>query len=259
MLNLRTRRAKINYQREHVRLMLKLEKVFVYIFKPILYKQFTNIANKKTFSDTNINDAIKKETNKLKSELTKQYKRTGIAFSNRVFNEIFKKEYNNFIVKDILKDDAESIFLKVLNKFIKRYVVKKVLQYNKTTKNVIKKIIENGLKNNLTNKEIAKTLKTKGNIISTYRATRIAKTETHSASTFATDESIKATGLVSTKEWVAALDERTRESHVAANGQIKNINETFLVGGEELDIPGDPNGSAENVINCRCVAIYNTK
>ena len=30
----------------------------------------------------------------------------------------------------------------------------------------------------------------------------------------------------------------------------------FEVGGEELEYPGDPNGSPENVIQCRCQALY---
>ena len=58
------------------------------------------------------------------------------------------------------------------------------------------------------------------------------------------------------REWVAAQGERTREDHSAANGQIVSMNQPFIVGGEELMYPGDPNGSAENVINCRCIVAY---
>ncbi len=33
----------------------------------------------------------------------------------------------------------------------------------------------------------------------------------------------------------------------------------FIVQGERLDRPKDPMGSASNVINCRCVHVYETE
>ena len=52
--------------------------------------------------------------------------------------------------------------------------------------------------------------------------------------------------------WVANFDERTRPAHLAASGQEKRPEDSFLVAGEYLRYPGDPNGSAGNIINCRC-------
>jgi len=57
------------------------------------------------------------------------------------------------------------------------------------------------------------------------------------------------------KEWLTAEDDRVRESHAEANGQVVGVDEPFIVGGEELMYPGDPAGSPENVCNCRCVSI----
>lgn len=54
------------------------------------------------------------------------------------------------------------------------------------------------------------------------------------------------------KEWVTVGDDKVREAHRKANGQRVKFHEKFTVGGEELLCPGDPNGSAGNVINCRC-------
>jgi len=34
------------------------------------------------------------------------------------------------------------------------------------------------------------------------------------------------------------------------------MDEPFIIGGESLDYPGDPSGSAANVINCRCSVGY---
>lgn len=92
--------------------------------------------------------------------------------------------------------------------------------------------------------------------LSRYRSALIARTETHGAANYGADAAARDTGLVLRKEWVAAADERTREDHAAADGQIVGMDEPFLVGGEALQFPGDPNGSAEQVINCRCAVAH---
>ncbi len=51
-------------------------------------------------------------------------------------------------------------------------------------------------------------------------------------------------------------DSKTREDHAEADGQEVGMDEPFDVGGEQLMYPGDPAGSAGNVINCRCTVIY---
>ncbi len=59
--------------------------------------------------------------------------------------------------------------------------------------------------------------------------------------------------------WTTVGDDRVRDAHAAADGQRRGeegIPGAFLVGGEALRYPGDPNGSAENTINCRCSAIF---
>ena len=44
-----------------------------------------------------------------------------------------------------------------------------------------------------------------------------------------------------------------RISHLLADNQVRKPDEPFLVEGEELMYPRDPNGSAENTINCHCL------
>lgn len=54
-----------------------------------------------------------------------------------------------------------------------------------------------------------------------------------------------------------AHDERTREWHAAADGQVRDVNDPFDVGGEPLMFPGDrEHGSAKNCIQCRCNVTY---
>jgi uncharacterized protein with gpF-like domain len=88
--------------------------------------------------------------------------------------------------------------------------------------------------------------------MSGYRAGMIARTEVHGAANYGSVSAAVETGLRLRKEWISAEDERTRESHALANGQIVAQDDAFDVGGEALMYPGDPGGAAAEVINCRC-------
>lgn len=57
------------------------------------------------------------------------------------------------------------------------------------------------------------------------------------------------------KRWVSRHDERVRETHRIANGQIVGLYEPFHVGLAFLQYPGDPSGPANETINCRCVVV----
>jgi hypothetical protein len=89
------------------------------------------------------------------------------------------------------------------------------------------------------------------------RSRVIARTETHAAALFAQIESgrqaEKDLNIELVKTWLPTLDNRTREDHaeMASYGAIP-LDEKFTVGGEEMDRPGDPAGSAAQVCNCRC-------
>lgn len=111
--------------------------------------------------------------------------------------------------------------------------------------------------------DIADALKKRlGGSSSGSRAMTILRTETHKAANTAQFERVKQasydSGLVVEVEWMAT-NQRVRDAHEKANGQRRPIGESFDVGGEKLRYPGDPNGSAKNTINCRCVLGYHTK
>ena len=54
-------------------------------------------------------------------------------------------------------------------------------------------------------------------------------------------------------KWTTMHDSHVRPAHEAADRQRRSPGSTFMVGGERLRYPGDPRGSIENTINCRCV------
>ena len=84
--------------------------------------------------------------------------------------------------------------------------------------------------------------------------TTIARTETTRASTTGTLAGWKASGVVSHVQWLAALDERTRETHIAAHGQTVELGKSFEVGGCSGPGPGEISCARESV-NCRCTTI----
>ena len=98
----------------------------------------------------------------------------------------------------------------------------------------------------------ARMLKKQYNRYNTYQAKRLVRTEATNAANYATMQSAQDIfpGADMQKEWITSMDGREREWHGAANGQIVDFNKPFLVKGESIMRPGE--GSAANVINCRC-------
>ena len=92
-----------------------------------------------------------------------------------------------------------------------------------------------------------------------YRAEVIGRTEALRAVHAGNDEAYRQAideGVINLDElqrtWVTARDERVRETHRAAGGQVRGINEPFIVGGAQMRYPGDPQGPARETIQCRC-------
>jgi HK97 family phage portal protein len=88
-----------------------------------------------------------------------------------------------------------------------------------------------------------------------YRVERLVRTELNSAYNESTLQQMRISNVVQKKEWRTYLDNRTRDAHRNANGQTVQVNMPFTVDGENLDRPGDPKGSAANIINCRCTSL----
>lgn len=91
-----------------------------------------------------------------------------------------------------------------------------------------------------------------------YRAERIARTEVVGASNGGAFHAYGQNGI-RWKAWLAAIDERTRPTHLEAHGRYAEnpipMEEPFVVGGVKLLYPGDPSGTPEEIINCRCTIL----
>lgn len=93
-----------------------------------------------------------------------------------------------------------------------------------------------------------------------WKAQRIARTETSGAlnggSYWGALANAEIFGERLYKQWLSTDDERTRPTHVAAEGQIRRIAVPFVVGGAPLRHPSDPLGLPHETIQCRCTALY---
>jgi hypothetical protein len=145
---------------------------------------------------------------------------------------------------------------------------------DQTTKKKINAIIVAGLEEGLSVDEIRNRIvgtnalpPLNGTVVQ--RARRIARTEIVSASNAGSLEGALSTGLNFKKQWLATKDGRTRDAddewnHEAMDGEVVDKGSTFTMYSQkgeinEMRYPGDPNGSAGNVINCRCTQIYITE
>lgn len=87
---------------------------------------------------------------------------------------------------------------------------------------------------------------------SAVRNARTAMTGAENAGRLGSYQDAKAMGIKLRKQWMATLDERTRESHAAIDGEIVDIDKEFSNG---LMYPADPDGEPAEVYNCRCTMV----
>jgi len=181
----------------------------------------------------------------------------------RVFRSIYD-ENNNANTLEEMKEDALVFGRNVdLEPILEEYFRTRQLflaGISSGIANRVDKIIKDGRSEGLTLVQIAKNIETKLRPITKIRAATIARTETHNAAGHAHHRYYKQVasdyGSKMVKRWAATNDARTRSAHSTANGQIKDMNEDFIVDGSPMSHTGDPRGGARNNINCRCVIIY---
>lgn len=196
------------------------------------------------------------------AEVLKDTNQTAQNFVSQSIQNVYKTNYNftaeqfGFSILD--NTSVKNILTKEVNPFTKlaiagdkdKAVIMRKLQSEMTTALLKGESIP----------KIAKRLK---NVSEGYLSNtiRIARTETtrieNSARQSVGDEGVKK-GFNMWKRWSATGDERTRDEHLAADGQEVPNNEPFTVGGEQMMYPGDISlgASGWNTINCRCSINY---
>lgn len=140
-------------------------------------------------------------------------------------------------------------------RFLERRAQRFAREVNATTWGELKRTLAEGIDAGEGIPELSERVRTVFTDASTRRAEVIARTEVIGASNGGALIAAKQSGVVEGKEWLSALDERTRETHMAAHGQRVAINDDFQVGAGRGPAPGQI-GLAEEDINCRCTMTW---
>lgn len=141
-------------------------------------------------------------------------------------------------------DELVSAIIEYLQQFI---LNRSVIPISQTTREWVLRELEKGVAEGKGAAEIAKGLV--GSEYLKFQALRVVRTETVRAANVGKMKAIEASPFEVQKEWIAAHDKRTRHSHRALDGQLRDPEEDFL---PNLAQPGDPRAAASLVINCRC-------
>lgn len=118
--------------------------------------------------------------------------------------------------------------------------------------------VSRGISTGMTFQQVAQGLAEYTNI-GFNNAVRIARTEGHRIQVQSGMDACykaKEKGADVVKMWDASLDGRTRPAHRKVDGEIKELDEPFSNG---LMFPGDPDGGASEVVNCRCALLQRAR
>lgn len=185
--------------------------------------------------------------------LAKNYRRAGDMFSGRYMRRAVK-----CVPFRIETKAARETYEANYAQWVNTWSGNKAEGIARVTKNRVRQAIIAGEANGDGIDVIAAAIRTEtGGLLGRARAVTIARTEIHAAANYANEAIADALKLGKrVNVWAATEDERTRQSHADADGQEVNEGELFDVGGASLRFPGDPNGPAEEVVNCRCVLLH---
>ena len=174
----------------------------------------------------------------------------------------YRSVIEEFGLRILRNNKQDPRFETIIEEYIRLYGAIRVSQISSTTLRQIQRIITASQIEGLSVAAIATLIfDSQRGAFTKYRSATIARTETHSAASFANHAVNKSFNIpMQKKRWVAVADARARPWHTAMNGKEVPLDEDFIVNTNGLPIPmsytGDPKGGASNVINCRCVTVY---
>lgn len=151
-----------------------------------------------------------------------------------------------------------------MDRFFTAIGAHKVVSITETERNRVRAVLRDGLEEQLTIDEYARRLRAPA--ITKTRARVISRAEVGAAQMQGGREGAKQSRLILVKRWFSAQNDRTRRmprnsaDHLHMNGKEVEMDGMFQVpskdGTDLLMQPCDPNGPADQVIQCRCTVAY---
>lgn len=124
-------------------------------------------------------------------------------------------------------------------------------------KEIVPEIIEQGIGTGAAQTMLRDQIKSAWHKARYYRTERIVRTEVGRAANWGSITGVRSVGVNQNKHWVSAYAANSRPEHMT--DQMVDIDEMFDIGGEDMDYPLDPSGSAANTVNCKCCLVYSNK
>jgi uncharacterized protein with gpF-like domain len=159
---------------------------------------------------------------------------------------------------------ADITFESIIQAWINSNLGYRIVSVHQTLIESIIAVIAKGYEDNISVADITRNLQNKFGWYKA-QALRIARTETTTATNYATVVAAQNSDFVLEKTWISVQDNRTRRppksiyDHLDMNGVKVALNQPFFTSGEEIMYPGDPSAKAGNVINCRCKVVFTVK
>jgi HK97 family phage portal protein len=179
------------------------------------------------------------------------------------FAEAWRSRFEELIARAIMKGGRDTaaragLDFTIANPRVRGLVNRRtddlVTSVTETTRDAIRSAIITGLQQGMSTEQIAKVITdTTFGAITQARAKTIARTEVVGAKNSGQYAAAVQSGVMRSKTWITNIDGRERESHNELNNTTIPIGSAFPNG---LRYPGDPMGTADEVINCRCSLEY---
>jgi SPP1 gp7 family putative phage head morphogenesis protein len=149
---------------------------------------------------------------------------------------------------------VEDVFSKVIRDALKRKTFEHAALAINTTKDMLQAALTESLKKGESIAELGRRINDLYGESMGYRSRRIARTEMTDVINDGASLTLERENFAK-KEWSTVIDGRERPSHAAADGQVVGIHESFTLGFERAQYPGDENLSPGERVNCRCVVV----
>ena len=151
-------------------------------------------------------------------------------------------------------------FIPKFNAWLDKRLASYPAQVCEQTRAIADSIIRRALAQGQSIDECAATIQAQFSAMEGWRAQLIARTEINGTMNYGALEGYRESGVVEKKQWLAAIDERTRtwdngDEFNHAIDEIVPLDEPFMGTGEPLEHPGAPGGSPGNICNCRCTTV----
>lgn len=237
--------------RQYEQARLRKERIFLPKVYRALRHQFIEYANR---IETGQDIMTLLPIEELGGVIRSLYLETGVSFARSQSREL-QAEIKRFNPSDKWVNEINEYFrLSLFDKV--------VLPISETTRDIVLKIIQKGQEEGWGTDKIVSYIRKETKELSRWRAKMIVRTETGRAANLGKWKAAQDFKFETDKKWVSAGDRRVRPqptfspndaNHIILNRENAKLDGLFSNG---LLFPGDPNGPANETINCRCTLVF---